>query len=116
MSIEISFHNLEPSDAVKEQVRERAAKLEALFPRLAGCRITIEALHHLRGSAYGHRVRIDMKVPGQDLVVSRETGGPQVTPGESDVYQLLRQGFDAAERRLKDHKSMRNQAHHQGMG
>lgn len=112
--LEIAFHNLERSEFVEERVRERAAKLEKLFPRLVSCRVVIEANHRHQRHGHGHRVRIDMKVPGDELVVSKEPETGRDNPTENDVYLVLREAFDAAERRLKDYKEShsRRQQHH----
>ncbi|WP_207483456.1 HPF/RaiA family ribosome-associated protein [Arenibaculum pallidiluteum] len=105
MNLDISFHNLDPSEAVKERVREGASKLQALFPRLTGCQVVLEGLHQLNDHVHGHRVRIRMTVPGQELVVSKEPDGGHNGPaGENDMYHLLHKAFDAAQRRLRDFK------------
>ena len=41
--LEIAFHNLSSSPALEEDIRKRVARLEKLYPRLAGCRVAIEA-------------------------------------------------------------------------
>jgi len=102
--LEIAFHNLESSDAVETRVRERVAKLEKLFPRLVACRVVVEAPHrqHQKGNIY--RIRIEMSVPGDDLVVSKEPNRAQERFADPDVYTILKDAFDTAERMLKDYK------------
>ena len=102
--LEIAFHNLESSAAVETRVRERVAKLEKLFPRLVACRIVVEAPHrqHQKGNIF--RVRIEMSVPGDDLVVSKEPNRAQERFADPDVYVVLKDAFDTAERMLKDYK------------
>jgi len=102
--LEIAFHNLESSTAVETRVRERVAKLEKLFPRLVACRVVVEAPHrqHQKGNIF--RVRIEMSVPGDDLVVSKEPNRAQERFADPDVYVVLKDAFDTAERMLKDYK------------
>ena len=102
--LEIAFHNLESSAAVETRVRERVAKLEKLFPRLVACRVVVEAPHrqHQKGNIF--RVRIEMSVPGDDLVVSKEPNRAQDRFADPDVYVVLKDAFDTAERMLKDYK------------
>ena len=102
--LEIAFHNLESSTAVETRVRERVAKLEKLFPRLVAFRVVVEAPHrqHQKGNIF--RVRIEMSVPGDDLVVSKEPNRAQERFADPDVYVVLKDAFDTAERMLKDYK------------
>jgi cold shock CspA family protein/ribosome-associated translation inhibitor RaiA len=102
--LEIAFHNLESSAAVETRVRERVAKLEKLFPRLVACRVVVEAPHrqHQKGNIY--RVRVEMSVPGEDLVVSKEPNRAQERFADPDIYTVLKDAFDTAERMLKDYK------------
>lgn len=100
LPLEIAFHNLPQSDAVEAAVRERAAKLTRFFRSLIACRVVVEVPH--RSPQHGpvsYRVRIDMSVPGEDLVVSRDPGSSQE---HHDVYVAIRDAFNAAERQLKD--------------
>jgi cold shock CspA family protein len=47
-----------------------------------------------------YHVRIDLTVPGDELVVSRDPGKDQA---HEDVYVAIRDAFDAARRQLEDH-------------
>jgi hypothetical protein len=52
-------------------------------------------------------VRIDLTVPGAELVVSRD---PELDHGHEDVYVAIRDAFDAARRQLADTSSERRPA------
>ena len=43
--LELSFHNIEPSDALKTAVREHVDKLKQLHDHIIGCRVVIEMPH-----------------------------------------------------------------------
>jgi ribosomal subunit interface protein len=99
--LEISYKNMEKSEAVEARIREKAEKK---FERYAGvitsCRVIVEApnRHHAHGSCFD--VRIDIHVPGEELVVTRNGSH---NPSHTDVYVAIRDAFDAAGRQLDDH-------------
>lgn len=98
--LEIAFVNLEPSEAVEARVRDHAAKLERYYERMISCRVTVEVPHrrHRHGDVFD--VRIDIGVPGKELVVSRAPGD---AGAHTDVYVAIRDSFAAAERQLEDY-------------
>src|SRR5919201_260888 len=102
--LEITFHNLESSEWIETEIRERAAKLEKLYPRLVGCRVSVEALHqqHRTGNVYD--VHIELIVPGVELAVSREPHRVKEKYAHPTLRTSLRDAFAAAERQLKDYK------------
>jgi ribosomal subunit interface protein len=108
--LEIAFHNLEPSEALEAEIRRRVAKLEKVFTRLTGCRVSVEALHkqHQTGNLY--EVHITLSVPGRDLAVSREPHKAKERYAHPDVYVSVREAFDAAERQLSHFKEKRRDA------
>ena len=100
LPLQITFRHMEPSPAVEAKVRERADKLERFFDQITACRVAVEAphRHHHQGTLY--QVRVDLTVPGEELVVSRDPG---LNHGHEDVYVAVRDAFDAAERRLEEY-------------
>ncbi|EWY42701.1 30S ribosomal protein S30 [Skermanella stibiiresistens SB22] len=102
--LEIAFHNLDSSASLEARVRERVAKLEKLFPRLIACRVVIEAPHKQHQKGNIGRVRIEMSVPGNDLVVSKEPNRAREKFADPDILAVMKDAFDTAERMLKDHK------------
>ena len=102
MPLQITFHNLEPSEALSALIREHAATLEAHFPRLIGCRVSIEEPnhHHRHGKGKHFRVCVQMSVPGDTLVADREA--PEIVSHE-DLYRAVRETFAAAVRLLDNH-------------
>jgi len=90
--------------AVDEQVREAAlaaiADLEQLSGRITGCHVVISQphRHHRRGRLYS--VRIELFVPGAELVVNRDH---HLDHAHEDVIVALRDAFLVARRLLEDH-------------
>jgi len=97
--LQISFRNMGPSPAVEARIRKKAEKLERFHDRIIGCTVVVEAphRHHHKGKLYS--VRVDISVPGKDVVVDR---AKPTNHGHEDVYVALRDAFDAATRRLED--------------
>jgi ribosomal subunit interface protein len=98
--LEISFRNMDHSDAVELRVRERAVKLEQYFGRINSCRVVVEAPERSKRKGQLFHVRLDITVPGKELVVNRHPGAKHA---HEDVYVAIRDAFRAAERQLEDH-------------
>ncbi|HVO94616.1 MAG TPA: HPF/RaiA family ribosome-associated protein [Terriglobales bacterium] len=120
--LKITFRDMAPSKAIEKHIRERVAKLDSLHDGITSCRVNIAAphRHHHKGKAYV--VRIDMTVPGTELVINRapkrleaaraphqelekdlaENHKPSKHAAHADAYVALRDAFNAAERKLKD--------------
>ena len=97
--LQINFRNLETSEAVEAKVREKVNKLGHFYPTINSCRVVIEQRHrhHTQGNHF--HVRIDLKVPGHELIAGRE---PDQNHAYTDVYVALRDAFSAMRRRLED--------------
>jgi len=102
--LQITFHGIDHSDAVETRIREKVAKLELLFDRITSCRVVIEA-HHRNTSNLHHKgepfhIRLDLTVPGSELVVKRD---PKDSHVNEDIYVALRETFTSMERQLKEY-------------
>jgi ribosomal subunit interface protein len=97
--LQISFRNMDPSPAVEARIRKKAEKLERFHDRIIGCTVVVEAphRHHHKGKLFN--VRVDISVPGKDVVVDR---AKPTNHAHEDVYVAIRDAFDAATRRLED--------------
>lgn len=104
LPLQIVFRNLDPSAAIEAKVRERAEKLDHFYDDIMSCQVVIEAhhKHHHKGKLY--HVRVDVRVPGAELVTSREPGEHHA---HEDVYVAIRDAFDAMRRQLEDHARRR---------
>ena len=103
--LELSFHNMQPSDALKAAVEGHVRKLDSLKAHLIGCRVVIEMPHknHRTGQNLPD-VRIVMRVPGKELVVSHELAHAANRKAPTDAYAVLDNAFAVAESQLKDHR------------
>jgi ribosomal subunit interface protein len=103
--VEIVFHNLERSEAVEARVRERVGRLERYHPRITSCHVYVEAAHRSsQQKSLEYEVRLEVRVPGNDLAVSSKPGDANA---HGDVYVAIRDTFAAMERQLKRKRSRR---------
>jgi cold shock CspA family protein/ribosome-associated translation inhibitor RaiA len=100
LPLQIAFHNMAHSDAIEKEVREKVAKLDHFADHIMGCRVVVEMphRHHVHGNLY--QVRIDVTVPGEEILVNRE---PPAHTEYRDVGVALRDAFDAVRRQLEDY-------------
>lgn len=98
--LQITFRDIPQSDAVESYVRTRAEKLERFSNRITGCHVMIETPHRHKSHGHHHRVRIDIVVPGNELVITRDPPGRK---DQEDLYASIDAAFDDAQRVLEDH-------------
>lgn len=92
--LQITFRGIDRSDAVEAAVREKAAHLERFSADIMACRVVVDLLekHRQQGRPFG--VRIDLTLPGHELVVNRVE--------REDVYVALRDAFDGMKRQIEE--------------
>jgi cold shock CspA family protein len=97
--IQITFHDLEHSDAVEAHLREKAEKLGRFSEDIMSCRVTVEMprRHMHRGKLFN--IRIDLSVKGDELVIDRNVS--------RDINIAIREAFDNARRLLEDYSRRR---------
>lgn len=98
--LQVTFRDMEASEAVEAIIREKAEKLEQ-FADIMSCRVVVEMINKHQHNGILYKVTIDLTVPGAELVVSRDHGKDH---SHEDVYVALRDSFDAARRQLQDHR------------
>ncbi|MEA5503393.1 HPF/RaiA family ribosome-associated protein [Halotia wernerae UHCC 0503] len=111
---EITYRNVEKTNAIDTLVNEKIAKLEDVCNYISSCHIAIEKTHDRPRSGSPYRVRIDMTVPpGHELVA-------ESNPSESNQYEpldaVIRDAFSAARQQLvkltkQQHESDRSKSH-----
>lgn len=97
--LQVTFRDMEPSAAVEARVREEAAELEQFHDRITRCRVVVEMPHRHQHQGRLFAVRLDLSVPGRELVIGRE---PAEGHAHEDVYVAIRDAFAAATRQLQD--------------
>ena len=102
--LKISFRNLEHSDALDFAIRKKVDQLEKFCPNITAVRVTagLQDRSSQKGNLFS--VRIDLSVPGGQIVVNRD---PPKKQAHQDAYIALRDAFRAARRQLEDFVRMR---------
>lgn len=98
--LQINFRHMEHSDAIEAKIRERAEKLDNFYEHITSCRVVVEPAHKHKHKGNLYQVRIDVNVPGKELVVARE---PDEHQAHQDIYVSIRDAFDAMRRQLEDY-------------
>ena len=107
--LELSFHNIEASDALKAAVEDHVGRLELLHDHIIGCRVVIEMPHKTQ-KALGNQpdVHIVVRVPGKEIVVSKELAHEGHKKSATDAYAVLDNAFAVAASRLKDYRRIKH--------
>lgn len=92
--VSLTERRIDLPDGARERIITKAEQLERYYDRITRCDIIVETPHNSKRSGVNYRVRIDMTVPGAELVVERDP--------DPDLNIAIRDAFDAARRRLED--------------
>jgi hypothetical protein len=100
LPLQIAFQRMGPDAAIESSIRARARWLDHFSKSIMSCRVVVDRPHvdHKEGNLY--QVRIDIKVPGGELAVTRD---PSQQADHSDVDIMIRDAFHEMRRRLVDH-------------
>jgi len=90
---------METSDALEANIRERAAKLDSICENIVSCRVVVEAPHKHKHKGGLFHASIEISLPGETIVVNRE---PDLHKSYHDVYVVVRDVFDTAQRKLRE--------------
>lgn len=98
--LQITFRNMAPSPTIEGRIREHAERLEKFNGRITSCRVVVEAphRHHQKGNVY--HIKVDITVPGNEIVATRE---PTLDQSHADIHVAIRDAFEAAVRQLENH-------------
>lgn len=98
--LQVTFRNVDRSETIEAYAREQADKLETFFERIMACRVMIEAPHKHQHKGKIFHVRVDLTVPGEEIVVHRD---PPEHAAHGDLHVAVRDAFRAAQRQLQDY-------------
>jgi hypothetical protein len=117
LPLQVTFRNMKHSNEVEDWIRAEAGKLETFYHRIIGCRVAIEVPHRHHKKGKPLHIRIDLTLPGKEIVVKREPVVIHRTPvnGEAaalihpkaksehaDLQLVIHDAFKAAGRRVQD--------------
>ncbi|MCC7007657.1 MAG: HPF/RaiA family ribosome-associated protein [Acidobacteria bacterium] len=114
----ITFRRMKADPALDGDIRKRVASLERFCPTIIGARVLVEPVERSQRSPHRIHVRVELSVPGEDVIISHETsarGGARATgarslrkqdepaPQHKDIELAIHDAFRAARRRLQDY-------------
>lgn len=116
--LQTTFRNRTLPPAAESWIREEAAKLEQFYSRIMACRVEVGSPHHHHRQGSPYHVRIDLTVPGGELVIkhepslrarARQSGQTRVrkqleiSAGHKQLRLAIADAFKSACRRLQDY-------------
>lgn len=111
--LQISFRKMRAAPVLEQEIRSRVAWLESFYPAVVGCRVLLEVPHRHRTRGRRVHVRIELSLPGEDVVVDHQPAvdvAARLATRKSDEWDArhknalvaIHDAFDAARRRLED--------------
>lgn len=90
--LQIAFRDVGASDALGDDIRKQAARLDRFCDDIVSCRVSlgVAAAHRQQGKLY--EVHVALRVPGDELVSHQ---------ANEDAYVAIRDAFDAAQRQIE---------------
>ena len=89
-----------PSASLESLIRNHIEKLNRFYDRIMSCRVVVELAQKHKHQGKLYNVRIDITVPGKELVVTRKI--------DQDIYIAIRDAFKAIQRQLEEHSRKRH--------
>jgi len=99
LPLQITFRHMDKSDAMETEIRKRATQLDQFHDHIMSCRVVVEPQNHHKHKGNLFCIHINIKTPGKELVVSRES---ELNHAHEDAYVAVRDAFDAMRRQLED--------------
>jgi ribosomal subunit interface protein len=97
---QITIRNISASQPLETHIRHKVEKLQHFYDRISSCRVVVEKSQKHKHQGKLFNVRIDVTVPGKELVVTHKH--------DEDAYIAIRDAFEAIERRLEEYAKKRH--------
>lgn len=99
MQIDITFHGMEGTEALRTDIQRHALKLEKFAGDINKCNVVLEPAEHRHHKGNRFMVRIRLTLPGGELDVGHL---PSENTSHEDAYVAIRDAFRAMRRKLQD--------------
>lgn len=90
--LDIAFRDTDPSDFRIQLIREHLAELAQDYERIVRCHVAVEGPREDQRNGFGHRVKVQLHVPGIQLVTNEAQ--------EVNLTQAIGNAFRASRRQL----------------
>ncbi|MDF1764587.1 MAG: HPF/RaiA family ribosome-associated protein [Oleibacter sp.] len=95
--LEISFRDMEHSDAIEHQIREKADRLTDLFDNITGIRAVVAIPHnHSQKGKIAH-ISLEVGIPGELIAITHDHHDKHE---HENLYVALRDAFEKAQRKI----------------
>lgn len=94
LPLQITFRNINPTEAIEANIKEKAEKLDQFYERIMSCRVVVDSIQRRQHQGKIYDVRIDITIPRKEIAVTREEN--------EDIYVAVRDAFNAAYRKLEE--------------
>lgn len=95
----ITWRNVEHGPDEEADVLKYVERLDKVHPNLTGVDVMVELPHGRRGQGNLYRVRVDIHLPGDQVVVRRD---PPKHQAREDLHVAIRDAFKAARHSLNE--------------
>lgn len=98
--LDISFQNMEPSEALRAEVEREARRLEKFHDRITSCHVTVNApgARHRQGGLYEVGIRVAMP-QHKDIIVNKSHSD---VPEHEHASVAIKDAFEQAQRQIED--------------
>ena len=93
--VQITFKEIDHSEELSKLIHEKADKLQQFFENIISCHIVIEQTQKHKNQGKLNNVRINLGVPGKELVVTNNE--------RENLHIAIRDAFDNLRRQLEDY-------------
>jgi len=90
---------METSEAVESYIRKKVDKLDSICENMISCRVVVEAPHKHQRKGGLFNATIEISFPNETIAITRE---PDLHKSYHDVYVVLRDVFDTAQRKVRE--------------
>jgi hypothetical protein len=117
---DITYRNAPPSEWLNAAIQRRVARLRTYCADLQSCKVLVEIPHRHHEQGNHFRVRIDLIVPGDKIVVGHEPSPgieddrnrsqrkrTEIEAARKDAARTFRQAFSVAKRELQEYTRRR---------
>jgi cold shock CspA family protein/ribosome-associated translation inhibitor RaiA len=97
--LEVHYRNVNKTLSIEALIQEKVDKLQQVFSDIMSCRVSIERPQQHQQVGNPYRVRLDLKIPGGEIVAVRESSKGDM---HDPLPKVIRDAFTAARRQLKE--------------
>lgn len=95
--LEISFRDIDHSDAIEHQIRQKALKLTNRYDDITGIRAVVALPHNHSNKGKIAHISLEIGLPGELIAITNDNHDNR---DHENMYIALRDAFDKAQRKI----------------